>query len=582
MVGLITNVRTHRSVLALVAALSLVFTAAAPSSAADDAKQTFTVVASDGVKLTVTLTAPGGIAPRPTVVEFSPYGRDSGTLATGSDFNQLLVQLRGTGDSNGTFDALGPRTQQDVKEVLQWACDQPWSGGKLAINGFSASAITIYNSLHLQLPCVKAMVLRSGTFSLYRDLLMPGGISNLGPAAGVMLLIGAPALIQSPDRISDPASGLALLLGLLSAGLEGGFAHPTLDSWWQQREFRGDVNHVPTLILNGFFDVESRGAFQAYQQLRSSGAHMLLVGGHDGAPAGTDDGVADANRWLDHFVRGVDNGIDAEPRVQMLMSRGDREDYLKGDFTRRSATNWPLPGTTWSTLSLSTAKSGAGHALSDGSLLKARALKTSNQTWVSAPSLPTATDIPTTALLGASGLNALTAIVPLLTKMTLADAVGLTYSTQPLAADVASAGPLALNLTMSTTTPGTGIWAVVSDVSPDGVVHPLTVGRLNTDFPNVVAGKSLSAGGRIVQPYGDYSKATPAKPLAFRSYKVEFWPVGNVFEKGHRIRLTIVGPSAASKPSLPAVNVLRVGGLQGAQLMFPVLPGSNLNTALSK
>jgi predicted acyl esterase len=185
-------------------------------------------------------------------------------------------------------------------------------------------------------------------------------------------------------------------------------------------------------------------------------------------------------------------------------------------------------------------------------------------------------------LLGASGLNALTAIVPLLTKMTLADAVGLTYSTQPLAADVASAGPLALNLTMSTTTPGTGIWAVVSDVSPDGVVHPLTVGRLNTDFPNVVAGKSLSAGGRIVQPYGDYSKATPAKPLAFRSYKVEFWPVGNVFEKGHRIRLTIVGPSAASKPSLPAVNVLRVGGLQGAQLMFPVLPGSNLNTALSK
>lgn len=576
-------VRSFRSAVVLLTGIGLAVAGPAPAGAVGpNAQQTFTVTASDGVALRATLTGPGGISPRPTVVEFSPYGRDSGTLATGPDFNTLLVQLRGTGDSNGTFDALGPRTQKDVQEVLQWACDQPWSAGQLAINGFSASAITIYNSLHLQLPCVKAMVLRSGTYSLYRDLLMPGGISNLGPAAGVMLLIGAPALMQAPGRISDPTSGLAILLGLLSAGLEGGFAHPTLDSWWQQREFRGDVNHIPTLILNGFFDVESRGAFQAYQELRPSGAHLLLVGGHDGAPAGTDNGVPTANRWLDHFVRGVANDVDTEPRVQMLLAKGDREDYLNGDFAQRSATDWPVPGTTWTTLSLATANSGAGHALSDGSLRKTRSLKVADQTWVSAPSLPTETDVPTTALLGASGLNALTAKVPLLTDMTLADAVGLTYSTAPLSADVASAGPLALNFTMSTTTPETGIWAVISDVSPDGVVHPLTVGRLNTSFPNIVAGKSLTSGGHIVQPFGDYSKASPAKPLAFRSYKVEFWPVGNVFEKGHRIRLTLVGPSAASRPSAPGVNVLHVGGLQGAQLFVPVLPGSNLAAALTK
>jgi len=568
--------------LTLLAGLALVFTGIAPASADADAQETFTVTASDGVGLRVTLTAPGGVAPRPTVVEFSPYGRDSGTLAIGPDYNKLLVQIRGTGDSNGTFDALGPRTQQDVKEVLRWACDQPWSSGQLAINGFSASAITIYNSLHLELPCVKAMVLRSGTFSLYRDLLMPGGISNLGPAAGVLVMIGAPALIQSPDRIKDPASGLAILLGLVSTGLEGGFGHPALDSWWQQREFRGNANHIPTLVLNGFFDVESRGAFQAYQELRSSGAHLLLAGGHDGAPVGTDDGVPDANRWLDHYVRGVGNGIEAEPRVQMLLARGDRESYLKGNFARQTATDWPVPGTKWVPMSLSTAKSGAGHALFDGSLVKARPLKMVNKTWVSAPSLPTATDVPTTALLGAAGLNALTAIVPLLSRMTLADSVGLTFSTQPLTADVVSAGPLALDLTMATTTPGTGIWAVVSDVSPDGIVHPLTVGRLNTDFPNVVAEKSLKSAGRIVQPFGDYGKVSPAKPLAFRSYRTEFWPVGNVFQTGHRIRLTLVGPSALSKPTAPAVNALHVGGLQGAQLMVPVLPGSNLNAALSK
>jgi len=577
-----TNVRVLRAALTVITGLGLAFAALSPAVAADDAQETFTVTASDGVKIRATLTAPGGVAPRPTVVEFSPYGRNSGTLATGADYNQLLVQIRGTGDSNGTFDALGPRTQKDVKEILQWACDQPWSSGRLAINGFSASAITIYNSLHQELPCVKAMVLRSGTFSLYRDLLMPGGISNLGPAAGVLLLIGAPALIQSPDRLNDPASGLAILLGLISTGLEGGFGHPKLDSWWHEREFRGNANSIPTLVVNGFFDVESRGAFQGYQELRSSGAHLLLAGGHDGAPVGTDDGVPDANRWLDHFVRGVDNGIEAEPRVQMLLSKGDREDYLKGDFEQRDATDWPVPGTSWTTLSLSTARSHTAHSLNDGSLVKVRPTFQRAHPYLSVPSLPTATDIPTTALLGAGGLNALTGALPVLSDMTLADPLGLTFTSSPLTSDVTSAGPLGLDVTLATTAPGSGIWAVLSDVTPDGTGHPLTVGRLNTDFPKIVASESLVKGGRVVQPFGNYSSSSPARIGQYRKYHVEFWPVGNVFEKGHRIRLTLVGASALSRPSLPGLNMVRIGGLQGAQLFVPVLPGSDLSAALAK
>ena len=174
-------------------ALASLAVSGTPAVAAEPVQQNFTVTASDATDLRATLTGPDATTPRPTVVEFSPYGRNSGTLEVGAEYNTLLVQLRGTGDSKGSFDALGPRSQKDVREVLQWACQQPWSDGKLAINGFSASAIIIYNSLHQELPCVEAMVLRSGTHSLYRDLLMPGGISNLGPAAGVMLLIGAPA-----------------------------------------------------------------------------------------------------------------------------------------------------------------------------------------------------------------------------------------------------------------------------------------------------------------------------------------------------------------------------------------------------
>src|SRR3954454_6253461 len=315
--------------------------AAAPANATPVIKDArFT--AKDGVELQTTITGEGSLRPRPTIVEFSPYGRNSGTLDAGTAFNHLLVQIRGTGDSDGQFDALGPRTQADVVEVLRWACHQPWSNGRLGLNGFSASAITVYNSLHRRLPCVKAAVLKSGTWELYRDLLSPGGISNFAPGAGVLALIGAPALAQGGDRLGrDPESGADTFQGLLNAGLSD-LQHPTLDSWWRRRGFRGDVNHLPILMIDGFFDVESRGAFQAFQALRRDGAHLIVVGAHDGAPDGTDGGVADSRAWFQHYLYGAANGIRSQPRVKLWLSDGDREDYLAGKFVRHDGRRWPL------------------------------------------------------------------------------------------------------------------------------------------------------------------------------------------------------------------------------------------------
>jgi predicted acyl esterase len=179
------------------------------------------------------------------------------------------------------------------------------------------------------------------------------------------------------------------------------------------------------------------------------------------------------------------------------------------------------------------------------------------------------------------GLNALTTGIPILDKMTLAGTLGLSYTTRPLTQDVRSAGPLALDLWLSSTAPQTNIWAVLSDVSSDGTPHPLTVGRLNSDFPGVNASRSLTdASGQIVQPYGDYSTSSPASVGQSRLYQVEFWPVGNVFKRGDRIRLDIVGSSAASLPGLPALNSVRVGGPNASRLLFPVLPGSDLTAAL--
>lgn len=84
----------------------------------------------------------------------------------------------------------------------------------------------------------------------------------------------------------------------------------------------------------------------------------------------------------------------------------------------------------------------------------------------------------------------------------------------------------------------------------------------------------------MVQPYGRYDKKAPATPGEERLYRVEFWPIGNRFREGHRLRLHILGASATSLPSAPALNSVRVGGARGSRLLLPVLPGSSLREAL--
>ena len=563
--------RSRRVALALAAGtafLGLSGAAGAATVAEDISFET-----SDGVTLRATLNGEAPLTARPTIVEFSPYGPNTRSFAPGPGFNSLLVQIRGTGSSDGRFDALGPRTQRDVAQVLRWACHEPWSNGDLGLNGFSASAITIYNSLHRKLPCVRGAVLKSGTLELYRDLLYPGGISNLIPGFGVLGLIGGPALLQAAQH---PESASDTLLGMLDAffGVAG---HPTLDSWWQQRGFRGDVNDLPILMINGFFDVESRGAFQGYQALRRDGAHLMVIGAHDGAPRGTDGGNGEAEAWLEHFVAGVDNHVERHPRVSLWMADGDREDLLAGEFVRRRAADWPIPGTRWARLAL-----GPGDGPGGGSLGFSMPAQATRISYPSVPSIPLSTDPFNTAILG-QATNPLATAFPFLTEMNLAETLGVSFTTVPLRSDVLSAGPLNLRLRLSSTAGETGIWAVVSDVWPDGSAHPMTAGRLLSSYHGVDPSRSLRArpGGPIVQPYGRFAPRDEPDAGEERSYQVELWPVGNRFKSGHRIRLDLVGASAASAPNLPGLNTVALGGQSGARLMFPVLPGSNLRSALA-
>jgi hypothetical protein len=142
------------------------------------------------------------------------------------------------------------------------------------------------------------------------------------------------------------------------------------------------------------------------------------------------------------------------------------------------------------------------------------------------------------------------------------------------------AGPASLEVVLTSTAPETDIYAVISDVWPDGSSHPVAAGRLRTAYPEIDLSRSLiDDAGEVVQPYGRYDVRNPAGIGEARRYFVELWPIGNRFDAGHRLRLHVVGASAASQPSLPALNTIRLGS-GGSRLLVPVLPGDDLGAAL--
>ena len=536
--------------------------------------------ADDGVTLHASIGWFGSPAARPLVVEDSPYAPAVSTLGwSGDAFNYVELQWRGSGLSGGSLDSTGPRDQHDLSEFLGWACAQSWSNGNIALYGFSASAIVVYNSMHLPLPCVRAAALMSGTVDLYRDLLYIGGVPSPVVGAAVEGMIGAPWLENLYSRATEePATLPSSISGFAGAPLQVG-QHMTEDGFWDQRTFQGDPNHIPVLADDGFTDVEERGAFNGYEDTRADGSHLLVMGAHDGFPAGTGGPFPHYTAWFDHYLLGQP---DTDPTVSVDLADGSREQFLAGKVTPLSGTDWPLPGTNWTELYLSPATSGTVTSLHDGTLALSPAASTALEPYPFLPSEPSETDVHTMATVAGDGLDQAATVFPFLTDMQLSAPTSLTYTTPVLRSAVDAVGPVGLDLFASSAQPVTDLVAVVADVWPDGTAYPVATGWLRTSYPNLDRAKSLvDAAGDVVDPYTLFGSQDPAAPGTMREYHVEVLPIGDHFAAGHRIRLYILGTPLDMEPPPPGVNVVSTGGPTLSRLVFPTY-GTSLATALGR
>lgn len=523
--------------------------------------QTLSFTAPDGTVLHAAIAGAGPLTKRPLIVEDSPYAPDVSTLAwVGPAYNYIELQWRGTGLSGGSLDTTGPTDQSDLSAFLGWACVQPWSNGSIGLYGFSASAIVVYNAMHLQLPCVKTAALMAGSVDLYRDLLDIGGITNLLPGAVVEGTIGLDTLANGSTRFQqEPGTIPDATLGYLESPLQV-LTNQTEDAFWQQRTFQGDLDQIPVLADTSFYDVEEGGPFGA----------LLVCGAHDGFPAGTPGPFPQYANWFDHYLLGQPLSAANQPVVSLCLSNGSREQFLADNLTPLTGPSWPLPGTQWTPLYLSSAKSGSVNSLNDGSLSLVPPPSKATQSYPFIPSEMTETDPHTTAVIASDGLDQAAQTFPFLTNLQLTGPTSLTYTTPPLKNAINAAGPASLDISVSSTNPVTDLYAVVADVYPDGTAYPVATGELRTSYPNIIKPLSLvDSEGDVVNPYNDFSTQDPASPGASREYQVQILPIGNHFAAGHRIRLYIVGTPFDQLPSLPGLNTVSLGGVTASRLLIP-------------
>src|SRR3954464_14321320 len=157
-----------RSLLVTCAALLCL---AAPATAATTLADV-TIPASDGVNLVGDVHLPDDGGGRyPAVIDMEPYGRSSSTAYVDQGYARVNTDVRGSGKSGGALCLLCKREQQDVYDVVEWIAKQKWSNGKVALSGYSYSAITALLGAETKPPHLSAVIVGHPPTDPYRDVI---------------------------------------------------------------------------------------------------------------------------------------------------------------------------------------------------------------------------------------------------------------------------------------------------------------------------------------------------------------------------------------------------------------------------
>jgi len=580
--------------------VAVVVLPAAPAAAATTSYQVVQdvrIAMDDGATLNSDEYIPDRGCPCPTILIQTPYRKQSGIAEANPGFPQhgyaeIVVEVRGTGGSEGYWDSFGPREQKDGVNLVHWAATRAFSNGRVGLAGVSYSAINQF--LTVEQPstdAVKAIFPIVPMSDAYRDVTWAGGNEDSGFIPLWLGLVTGLASIPASDAAGNPKVALnaesqhlynltrfqAPVFVDSTTGRYERTLPPQVQTYPDQAydgpfartrspiDHIGNV-HVPAFIVGGEYDIFQRGEPILYNGLALSQAQKKLLYGPwyhvtagDGLPAtdGTGRVIPSLNdlqvAWFDHWLRGAANGVETFPNV---------ETYLLGPNRWTPDTGFPAAGTRY-----------RQWFLNPGNVL--------------ARSAPAASGSALMPLQPANGTcsrattqwTAGTVTGPCADDNRLTDAQGLTFTSAPAAAALTISGPLDARLFVSSTRPDATVIATVTDLAPDGSSRSITAGSLVLSLRaltaqacgRVVLDCTAYAGPLPAEPWHPYSRASQSALQPGRVYEVdvEVFPTSAQVAPGHRLRLTLTGSDVPHESGTLSTQV----DSAGAALSFWWGPG---------
>ena len=274
------------------------------------------------------------------------------------DYACVRVDSRGCGCSPGIIDHFSPRETKDFHDCIEWAGVQPWSNGKVGLNGISYYGINQWHVATLQPPHLAAMCIWEGAADWYRDMTHHGGIvctfwENWYDMQVKTVQYGAGErgkrsrvhgeLVCGPETLSE-----AELARNRSAFGDDIRAHPLDDDYHRARSPVWSKVKTPLLSTAnwGGQPLHPRGNFEGFVRAAAKDKWLEVHGIEHWTHFYTDYGRELQLRFFDYFLHGKKNGWDKQPKVQLQVRHPGEK------FVERAENEWPLKRTKWTKLYL--------------------------------------------------------------------------------------------------------------------------------------------------------------------------------------------------------------------------------------
>jgi len=518
-------------------------------SAAPIVRKNVAVKMRDGATLRADVMLPTGEGKFPVLVYRTPYGKDRAPdswttflKAVARGYAVVIQDVRGRYESEGDFDPY-KNEGRDGYDTIEWAAVQPWSNGVVGTFGLSYPGAVQWLAAVENPPHLKAMI-PAMTFSTPRNFFYSGGVfdgswldwiwMNIAPDLRKKKNLSGPrsskeaaaAWKQEHERMQKflPLADLPELKQVAPFYYDW-LAHPPADSWWDFAELRGKYDRTNAAVLNisGWYDeaygpdgatTNFNGLLAARKGERDPRTATIIGAWTHGELERTFAGDLDFGksaavdydeiilRWMDHYLKGIDNGIEKEKPVRI---------FVMGDNVWRNEDSWPLGRARAKTLFLSGRYLGSGpntYMLKDS----ASVLESPTSEFISDPSHPVAD--PYTAF-GARDYKSFAERRDV-----------LLFDTLPFEKDFEVTGPIKATVYVSADVPDFDLWLRVLDVFPDGSAYNLMspgLDVLRASYRNGSAAPELLQKNQIVR------------------LDLDRLLTSNVFKKGHRIRVQISG-----------------------------------------